>query len=94
MQKEMPGWMREPSVKDIPKEKLDFLQTIYEQSQGKTQKELLAVLLPLLNNAKEKNLTLSPKELNLAVEAIKKHSTKEELNKIDEILKKQNRSFR
>ncbi len=79
-------WMQEPSLKDIPKEKLDFLQSLYNQSQGKTQKELMTILLPLLKKAKEENLVLNKQELSLAIEAIKKHSTPDELNQIKKIM--------
>lgn len=79
-------WMQEPSIKDIPKEKLDFLQTLYDQSQGKSQKELMTILLPLLKKAKEENLVLTKQELSLAIEAIKKHSTPDELNQINKIM--------
>lgn len=82
-----PSWMKDPSVKEIPQEKLDFLNEIYLQSQGKDQKQLLQILLPLLKQAKEKNLTLTPNELNIAIATIKRYSSEEELQKIDQLIK-------
>lgn len=83
-----PEWMSDPAVSDIPKEKLAFLNRLYLESQGKDQKQLLATLLPLLKEAKEKNLTLSSKELSIAITAIKKYSSAEEQQKIEKLLHK------
>lgn len=84
-----PAWMYDDLVKDIPTDKLDFIASLYQESMNKNQKELLMHLIPLMKKAKSQGLSLSATELNLAINAIKKHSTEEELKKIDSILKKQ-----
>ncbi len=85
-----PKWMDDELVKDISQEKLDFLSRLFADSQGKSQKELMMTLLPLMKSAKSKNLTFTPEEMNAAVAAVKKYSSKEELSKIDNILKQKN----
>lgn len=82
------AWMADPLVKDIPKEKLDFLGEMFAQSQGKSQKELMASLLPMMTLARQKNLTFSPQEMTAAISAIRSHASQEELQKIDHILAK------
>ena len=82
------AWMEDKLVASIPKEKLDFLCKLYTQNQGKNQKELLRETLPLLKEAKEKGLTFTPTEMNAAITAIRKHSTKEDNTLIDNLLKK------
>lgn len=86
-----PLWMEDESVKNISPEKLDFLQKIFEETHGKSQKEMLSYLMPMLKQAKQQNLTFTPQEMNAAVSAIKKHSSKEELEQINKILEKGNR---
>ena len=41
-----PLWMQDDLVKDIPREKLDFLSKLFAQGHGKSQKEMMALLMP------------------------------------------------
>lgn len=88
-----PAWMDDELVKDIPREKLDFVNKLYfeanarRQAAGpmKSQKEMLMLMMPLLQQAKAANLSFTPQELQAAIAAIKKHSTAEESEQIDKI---------
>ena len=84
----MPAWMSDPLVKDIPKKKLDFLGQMFAESQGKSQKELMASLLPMMTKARQENLSFTPQEMTAAIAAIRNHSNEEELKQIDNILEK------
>lgn len=81
-------WMNDPSVKHIPKEKLEFLGELASGGRGKSQKEMFPYIMSLMKKAKEKGLTFSPLEIQTIVAAIKKYSSPEELAKMDEIMKK------
>ena len=82
----VPEWMEDPLVADIPKEKLEFLQTMFLAGQGKTQKEMMSSILPLLKQGQSKHLTLSPAEITAPIAAIRNHSSAAENQKIDSIL--------
>lgn len=89
MEKEnRPAWMNDESLKDIAPEKLDFLEKMYQNGHGKNQKELMAFMMPLLKQAKEQHLIFTPQEMNAAIAAIKRHSTREELAQMDKILER------
>lgn len=83
-----PAWMTDPLVKDIPEKKLQFVEQLFAQGHGKSQKEMMAYLMPMMKKAKAENLTFTPQEMNAAIAAIRKHSTREELTQIDKILEK------
>ncbi len=83
-----PAWMQDEAVQNIPPEKLRFLEETFAKGHGKSQKELLRLLMPMMQRARKENLTFTPQEMQAAISAIKRHSTEEELHKIDEILKK------
>lgn len=83
-----PTWMDDELVADISPKKLDFLQKMFQESHGKSQKEMMAFMMPMMKQAKQENLTFTPAEMNAAISAIKKNSTKEEVEKMDQILKK------
>ncbi|MCI9439002.1 MAG: hypothetical protein HFH85_17985 [Lachnospiraceae bacterium] len=83
-----PAWMSDPLVKEIPAKKLQFLEELFAQGQGKSQKELMAFFMPAMKRARQENLTFTPQEVSAAIAAIKKYSSAEELKKIDKILEK------
>lgn len=83
-----PAWMDDESVKHIPQAKLDFLSKLFEEGKGKSQKEMMTFFLPMMKKAKTEKLTFTQSEINTCIQAIKKHSTEEELNQIDALLKK------
>lgn len=83
-----PAWMDDELVKDIPQKKLDFAAMLFETGHGKSQKDMMRTVLPMMKKAKAENLTFNQNELNACIQAIKKHSTQEELAKMDEILSK------
>lgn len=83
-----PTWMSDPLVKDIPQEKLLFLGRMFAEGQGKGQKEMMQLLMPMMKKARAEKLTFTPQEMNAAIAAIKKHSSGDELKQIDKILEK------
>jgi len=83
-----PVWMDDELVKHIPQKKLDFAAMLFENGHGKSQKDMMRTVLPLMKKAKAENLIFSQAELSACIQAIKKYSTPEELAKIDEILSK------
>lgn len=83
-----PAWMADPLVKDIPEQKMRFLEQIFTDGKGKSQKEMMAFMIPMMKKAKQEGLTFSPQEMNAAIAAIRKHSSREELSQIDKILEK------
>lgn len=85
---ERPAWMSDPLVSIIPDKKLQFLGKLFSEGHGKSQKEMMTLLMPLLAKAKQEGLTFTPQEMSAAIAAIKKHSSQEEIKQIDKILEK------
>lgn len=83
-----PVWMEDELVKDIPQKKLEFAAQLFSSGHGKSQKEMMRIVLPMMKRAKEENLTFSQEELNACIQAIKKHSTQEELDKMDALMRR------
>lgn len=87
-----PEWMQDPLVKDIPPAKLDFLSKLFVEGKGKSQKEMMAFIMPMLKKAKAENLSFTQAEISACIQAIKKHSTPEELTQIDKLLAQQKKN--
>ena len=82
-----PAWMQEPSVQKIPREKLDFLQKLVFESSALSPKELLPFLMALAQRSKSANISFSNEEMNAIIDAIKKHSSPEEITNMNQIMK-------
>ena len=82
-----PVWMQEPSVKNIAKEKLDFLQKLVFESASLTPRQLLPFRMALAQRSRTERISFSQEEMTAIIEAIKKYSTPEEISKVDQILK-------
>lgn len=83
-----PEWMNDASLANISPQKLAFLQKMFQETQGKSQKELMTLLMPMMQKARQEHLTFTPAEMNAAITALKKHSTPDEIAKMDQILAK------
>lgn len=81
-----PQWMQDPLVKDISPAKLNFLSQLFVEGKGKSQKEMMAFFLPMMKKAKAENLSFTQSEITACIQAIKKHSTPEELSQIDKLM--------
>ena len=82
-----PQWMLEPSVQSIPQEKLDFLQKLVFESAALSRKELLPFLMALTQRSKQARISFSKEEMSAVITAIRKYSTPEEIQKMDQIMK-------
>lgn len=83
-----PKWMNDPLVKDIEEKKLHFLSDLVLGGRGKTQKEMMPFMMQKMKQAKAENVSFTSAEVSAVVTAIKNHSTPEELEQIENIMKK------
>lgn len=83
-----PEWMNDPLVQHIEEKKLAFLSELVFGGKGKTQKEMMPFMMMKMKQAKAEHISFSPAEVTAVVEAIKRHSSPEEKQQIDQILKK------
>lgn len=83
---ERPLWMNDPAVAHISPEKMEFLQTLVVESNGKSQKEMFSFLMTVMKKAKEQKIQFKDNEINLLIQTIKKYSSEEELSTIEKML--------
>ena len=81
-------WMSDPLVKDISLNKLEFLGSLVTGGKGKSQKELMSFFMLRMKEARQADISFSKDEVARVIEAIRLHSTREELEKMNEIMKK------
>lgn len=86
MNQEKPKWMTDPLVAGIEPFKLEFLQSVVFETRGKSQKELLPLLMNVIKQGKAKQISFSDDEMTAIIAAIKKNSTPEEAEQINKFM--------
>lgn len=81
------SWIFDPALQDIPKEKLQFLDSLIFDAKELSQKDMISHLLSMVKIGKEKNISFSKEETDLIVSVIRGYVTPYEMKKIDMVLK-------
>lgn len=79
-------WMDDPDIAHIPREKLEFLQTLFFEGKGLSKSEMFPFLMSVMKKAKEQNIQFKDNEMNLLIQTIKKYSSEEEVATIEKML--------
>lgn len=82
------SWMKDPSLSNIDIKKLQFMQKIFMESRSLSPKELMPFFMALAMRSRQENIHFSEDETNRIIAVLKQHSTPDELNKMDFIMKK------
>jgi hypothetical protein len=80
--------MSDEALKNISREKLDFLDKVFIQSGNidKTnQKEMLSFLLSINKLSKNNSISFDKSEIDLIFSVLKKYSTAEDISKMEKI---------
>ena len=80
-------WMQDPTLINIPIQKLQFLQNMLFESQKHSGKELLPFFMSLAMKAKKQNITYSQEEIDIIIPVLKKFASEEEITKMNQIIK-------
>lgn len=79
-------WSKDPSLSGIDLEKLQMLQTMAEQSRGKSQAEMMPFLLSLMQGQGKNGTQFSSSEADLIISAIKAGKSRQEAARIDQMV--------
>lgn len=79
-------WMNDPRVSNISPAKRALLESLIQNSKGKTQKDLLSFMTSAMNEAKRQNLSLTSDEASLLIEVLMENLSPDEKEKATQIL--------
>jgi hypothetical protein len=79
-------WMNDPLVANIDKAKLQFLQMLVFESRNLTKEQMLPFLMSVAQKGKASNISFDDKEIETIVEALRKYSSPEEVDKINKLM--------
>lgn len=84
----IPEWFHDPRISGIAPAKLTMLLKLAEQIEGKSQKEVMPIVLGAVASANRQNLKFTPEEFSLIFEIMKEGKSEEEKQKMDATLSK------
>lgn len=80
-------WMNDPSLAEIDKAKLDFLQALVFESRGMSREQMLPFLMAVAKRGQADHITFTNAEIDTIVAVIKKESSPEEAATIDKMMR-------
>ena len=80
-------WMQDPTLRNIPIQKLQFLQSMLFESQKHSGKEMLPFFMSLAMKAKKQNISYSEEEINTIIPVLKKFASEDEIAKMNQVIK-------
>ena len=81
------NWMQDPTLIDIPIQKLHFLQNMLFESKKYTGKELFPFFMSLAMKAKKQNITYTQQEIDIIIPVLKKYASEDEISKMNQVIK-------
>lgn len=90
----IPEWFNDPRISGINPAKLSLILKLAEQMEGKSQKEVMPIVLGAVASANRQNLQFSPDEFQLIFEIMKEGKSEEEKKKMDDTLAKAQRMMK
>lgn len=79
-------WKDNPKLSGLDKSKLDMLQALAEQGNGKSPSEVLPFLMNAARQGKKNGLNFTGDEISLILEVLKMGKSPEEIARIDKLV--------
>jgi len=84
----IPEWFNDPRIQSIAPAKLSLLLNLAEQVEGKSQKEVMPIIMGAMASANRQNLQFSKDEFELMFEIMKEGKSEAEKKQMDATLAK------
>jgi len=80
------NWMNHPNLSSIDATKLQMLQSFAEQGKGKSQNDMLPLLMMAMQNSKKSGMNFSANEISSIIEVLKMGKSSKEVEKIEQMM--------
>lgn len=82
----MNEWMNHPAMKNLDPLKLELFQMAAKQTEGKSGKSMVPVMMSLITNANKKGIHFTSEETSLILEILKEGKSEAEKKQIDNMV--------
>ena len=79
----MNEWMNNPQLKNIDPVKMELIHRAAAQTQGKSGRDMVPVMMALITTANKKSIHFTSEEISLILYILKEGKSKEEQEQID-----------
>lgn len=79
-------WRTNPKLAGMDKSKLDLLQSLAEQGNGKSAADMLPFLMTAMGQGKNNGLNFNANEISTIIEVLKMGKSPEEAAKLDRVV--------
>ena len=79
----MNEWLNHPLLQNMDPIKLELFQRAAKQTQGKSGKDMVPIMMALITSAQRNRIQFSPEEMNLILEILKEGKSEKERSDID-----------
>ncbi len=81
------NWMDDPSLADIDRGKLAFLQSLIFESRSLSREQMLPFLMAAVRKSKDSRIAFDGGEVKRITSVIRKYAAPEELESLDSLLR-------
>ena len=82
----LPTWKNHPALAGMDPKKIFLLTKISEKIQGKTETEILPVLMAAMTSARKQNISFSTEEFEILFSILKEVKSTEEVNQLNQTI--------
>ena len=82
----LPTWKNHPALAGMDPKKIFLLTKISEKIQGKTETEILPVLMAAMTSARKQNISFSTEEFEILFSILKEGKSTEEVNQLNQTI--------
>ncbi len=79
-------WMNDPALKEIDRQKLEFLQALVFESSHLKKEQLLPFLMNIAKRGQANNISFTDEEIEAIIQVLQKNATPQEIAKMEKIL--------
>lgn len=79
-------WMKHPNLESIDAAKLQMLQSFASQGEGKSQNDLMPLLMMAMQNSQNSGMSFNGSEMEAIIGVMKMGRSKQEVDKIEQMM--------
>lgn len=79
-------WMNDPLLAGIDPAKIALLNSFVSQGNGKTQNEIVSLLMAAANSSRSRGLQFTPEEMERVIHVLKAGRSPQEIARMDKML--------
>lgn len=79
-------WMNDPLLAGIDPAKIALLNSFVSQGNGKTQNEIVSLLMAAANSSRSRGLQFTPEEMERVIHVLKAGSSPQEIARMNKML--------